>query len=97
MKILFNWTYPNGNAEEAYLDNGEVWALKGECRKCGACCDPMACGHLKSEKFTNEEGITSDQRVCDIAWCKPGRCLLYPFDPYDKLNESCGFTWEQTK
>jgi Fe-S-cluster containining protein len=77
--------------------------LKGECKRCGKCCDGPAKVYLiKDEEITFErfniekscEGFDKKKRLCKIHdKDKPLVCVLYPFIP-EVLFENCGFWFE---
>lgn len=102
MDILLNFCDSHGFIKMIKLESGEVWRLKGECNRCGQCCEEMkmfipefstpegGCNKLSYENVNGER-----KAVCAISWCKPAGCIMYPRDPYDKLPEKCSYEWEK--
>lgn len=98
MKILIE----ENSVRKVYLDNGEKWNLKGECNRCGVCCEEMKmpvfefadrkgkCKKVKYETLNGEKVAT-----CRILWSRPAACLLYPKDPYEELPKECSYTWKK--
>ena len=102
--IKLEYSHPRGEVSQVELDNGEVWNLKGECNRCGKCCEKVkmtlpefakedgTCKHLSYE---TENGVK--QAKCAIMWARPIFCALYPRDPYEKLPDECSYSWEKIK
>ena len=63
--------------------------LKGECKRCGQCCEKRKCPHLKFETLDGTK-----QASCSIYRERPVGCALWPMKD-DKLPEDCGFWWEK--
>lgn len=102
MILTLDFSHPRGQVKKVILDNGETWTLQGKCIRCGACCEKLRmhlemygnrdqrCKFLGYEKQNGVEMAT-----CQIMWNRPVFCMLYPRDPHDPLNETCGFKWEK--
>jgi len=99
MQILLDYSHPRGFVKQVTLDNGEVWALEGECNRCGACCER----NLAPGMFRNDNGSCSKlsyetvnaQRVaaCGVMWSRPIGCAVYPRDPLEPLYPECSYQW----
>ena len=102
MKILIDFTHSRGVTESVTLENGEQWILKGECNRCGQCCEEV---NMFIEEFKTDCGkcnklfyeTVDGKRVsaCSILWSRPAGCLIYSRDPYEALPEKCSFEWEK--
>jgi hypothetical protein len=81
-----------GSVLRVLLNNGETWAVKGECLRCGKCCERGTCLSYKHE-ILNEKYVAK----CEAQWSKPWQCKMFPTNPYDKreLIEGCGYSWEK--
>jgi len=102
MRILVDFNIARGQIKLVKLDNGETWELKGECNRCGVCCEQLKMplkeisdrkGRCKKLKYETQNG--ERLAVCKIMVSRPAFCLLYPKDPYDPLYEECSFSWEK--
>ena len=103
MIIKIDYNHPVGEVRKVTLANGEVWKLEGECNRCGECC-----ASITSKEFVNKQGLgckhlfyenVNDEEVsgCKIYWERPGFCVLYPQNPYEKLFPSCSYKWVKVK
>ena len=98
------YKHPQGHIETVELYNGEIWKLNGECNRCGACCQKTIMpikefqDKHKGCKFFSYE-VENGKKVgkCEAIWHRLQFCLLYPIQPYDKLDDDCSFTWERMK
>ena len=63
--------------------------LKGECNRCGACCERLKCEHLKHETLDYVP-----RAVCSIYNKRPVWCAIWP-QIDDDLPHGCGFHWEK--
>lgn len=107
MIIIIKYHSPNTRIEKVILDNGEEWILKGECNRCGMCCDDMPSkyhpyiakrGKGKGCRFEYKEVLDNVKvSACKTYWCKPECCTLFPNDPHEDLYEECSYEWERVK
>lgn len=87
------------------VKDGTTFLLKGECLKCGQCCDGLAncpsaatyTGNADADKPFLEEQTLDGETVylCKVQWNKPYPCKIYPSDPDEPLDERCGYYWEE--
>ena len=99
MKILVEYTQPRGDVKKVYLDDGTAWELKGECKRCGKCCESIippqhlddGNGRCKMLSYETQNGV--HMAKCGIMEQRPWFCFVYPRDPYDPLLEGCGYRW----
>ena len=103
LKILTDYADPRGTVLQVEI-NGELWKLNGECNRCGACCEKTK---MMIKEFQKEDGTckhfsfeTVDGNKlgkCAIMWARPAFCMLYPRNPYEKLDDECSYSWERIK
>jgi len=100
-KILLDFTHPRGSIRTIEKD-GKKWELKGECNRCGLCCERSKMPIVEFQKedktckhFSYETVDGKKLGKCAIMWHRPAFCLLYPHDPDDPLIEECGYWWEE--
>ena len=62
--------------------------LRGQCKRCGACCAAGKCEHLGKEIA---DGV--ERYVCKEYFERPYRCWIFPM-PEDPKHETCGFRYE---
>ena len=67
----------------------DEYFLRGQCKRCGACCLRLKCPHLIFETVNDQR-----QAVCTIYTKRPVWCAIWP-QIDDKLPPSCGFRWEK--
>jgi len=81
-----------GNVLEVELNNGERWKVKGECLRCGKCCERGVCQSYDHEVL-NGKVVAK----CSAQWGKPWQCKIFPTNPYDEKErpEGCGYNWEK--
>ena len=63
--------------------------LKGQCKRCGACCLRLNCQYLEFETLNDTK-----QAVCKIYNKRPVWCAIWP-QIDDTLPDKCGFYWEK--
>lgn len=101
IRILYDFKTARGAVKMVKLDNGEVWDLKGECSRCGECCENLkmplkeiAGENGKCIKLEYETQNGEKMAKCTAPYeTRPNFCALYPRDPYEKLYENCTFAW----
>lgn len=100
MEILVDFNTPRGYVKYVTTDDGETWALEGECNRCGECCEKfkmtlkeLADDNGKCNKFSYESNNGVRQGKCAIREMRPAFCMLYPRDPFDKLPKKCSYSW----
>ena len=90
--ILDVASYPSVVIKQVTLTNNQVWELQGNCIRCGACCLKMnnKCKDHYIENV-NDKKISS----CRNIWDRLFKCSIFPRNPLDNLEESCGYRWER--
>lgn len=107
LEVLVN-IEPN-KIDTVRLDNGEVWALDGECNMCGDCCkgwgSPQIIQRLAPERSAacpdcielvrNVDFFGVETFRCQSYPYRPYPCAIWPADPHQPLPEKCSYRWRK--